>query len=309
MEEDYREKYLEEQGRLIKLWDAYEAQEKELNEAHQKIQDAFAVIEEKERTIAALKELIERKDEEIRDNEIKIATLGKTCSRYEPMIEELKEKYKNEKEKLAKLYAVTEDLDDDLNLARSAIRSRDSWFIENIGSFERLSEVIDERKKIMKGKISKEAKMDKFLKIPIQTKDEIVEIFQKIPGVGHSKAVALYETGFKDLKTLQKAKKEQLLEVKGFSEKLVEKVIKELKKKQWKKLAEGEGEKSEEEENAIKDFLKIPSIGDKEAEALYNAGFHSLDELKKAKAYQFVEIKGFSALLANNIYKELKKMK
>lgn len=309
MEEDYREKYLEEQGRLIKLWDAYEAQEKELNESQQKIQDAFAVIEEKERTIAALKELIEKKDEEIRDNEINITKLEKTRDRYEPMIEELKEKYANEKEKLAKLYAVTEDLDEDLNIAKDAIQTRDKWFMENIGAIERLSEAIDERKKIMKGKISKEAKMDQLLKKTVQTKDEVIEVFQKIPGIGHSKAVALYEAGYDDLKILMKASKEKLLEVKGFSEKLAEKIAKELKKKEWKKIIKDDGKKSKEEEEITKEFLKIPSIGDKEAEALYDAGFKSLDELKKAKAYQFVEIKGFSAQLANNIYKELKKMK
>lgn len=307
MEEDYRQKYLEEQGRLIKLWDAYEAQEKELNEAQQKIQDLLAQNEEKERTIVALKELIEKKDEEIRDNEIKIATLEKTCKRYEPMIEELKEKYEKEKEKLAKLYAVTEDLDHDLNLAKKAIQARDKWFMENIGAFERLAEAIGERKKIIEGKISREEKIGEVLKEKIPTKDEIIDVFQKIPGIGYSKALALYEAGYKDLKSLQKASASKLMKVKGFSEKLAKKVAGELKKKEWKKLLKED--KDEEKKAILKEFQKIPSVGEKEAEALYDAGFRSLEELKKAKAYQFVEIKGFSALLANNIYKELKKMK
>ena len=308
-DDEYRTKFLDEQARLMKLWDAYEAQEKELSESQLKIQDAFSVVEEKERTISALKELIERKDEEIRDNEIKITTLEKTCNRYEPMIEELKEKYGNEKEKLAKLYAVTEDLDDDFNLAKEAIQTRDAWFMENFGAFERLAEAIDERKKILKGKISKEAKMDQLLDKALPSKDEVIDTFQKIQGVGHSKAVALYDAGFSSLKNLMKASKEELSEVKGFSEKLIDKVIGELKKKEWKKLAEGEGKKSKEQEKIIKDFMKINTVGDKEAEALYDAGFRNIDELKKAKAYQFIEIKGFSASYTNNLCKELKKMK
>ncbi|HEC82129.1 MAG TPA: 50S ribosomal protein L32e [Thermoplasmatales archaeon] len=58
-------------------------------------------------------------------------------------------------------------------------------------------------------------------------------------------------------------------------------------------------------EDAIKEFTKLEGIGKAKAEALYQAGYTSVESLKKASVEDLVKVKGVTEALANKIKKQV----
>ena len=52
------------------------------------------------------------------------------------------------------------------------------------------------------------------------TKQQIIEQFSKIKGLGKAKAELLYTNGFDSLEKIQKSSTEKLIEIKGINEKI-----------------------------------------------------------------------------------------
>jgi predicted flap endonuclease-1-like 5' DNA nuclease len=138
------------QERLAKLWDAYENQERELDLAMKKISDLENKIKEYERINSTLKSVVETRDKEIRDLEIKVVTLEEEATRFQPQIDELTRLYKDEKERYAKLFVITEELEEDLASTKKELEIRDLWFKNNIGVMTNLSKSIRDRDMMVK---------------------------------------------------------------------------------------------------------------------------------------------------------------
>ncbi|UCH88459.1 MAG: hypothetical protein JSV49_09370 [Thermoplasmata archaeon] len=61
------------------------------------------------------------------------------------------------------------------------------------------------------------------------TKDDIIKMYQTLPGVGESTASKLYEAGYESLEELQEAEQEDLIMVEGINDKTAEAIVKALK--------------------------------------------------------------------------------
>jgi len=170
--------------RLIKLWDAYEKQEKELDESKAEIEVLEGEIQKFEIQKESMERLLHEKDSKIRNLEVHTLTLEKRISTLEPELEKLSEKYTREKDRLAKLYEIAEELDDDLKLAVREIRARDEWYLKHMSLFEDLHRAIQTRYSMIEDAVRTEANAAdrrKEATMPVAGKAE--EILAKIDGL------------------------------------------------------------------------------------------------------------------------------
>ncbi len=147
---DYRKEYEKEQERLTKLWDAYEIQEKDFEQAKDKIKVLENVIEEKERIILSLRQVAENRDTEIRELEIRTTSLEREKSEFDPKQKEMQKELKGQRDQFAKLYSLAEELDEELRYARNEIEVRDDWFREHINVFSGMCNAIKSREDIVR---------------------------------------------------------------------------------------------------------------------------------------------------------------
>jgi predicted flap endonuclease-1-like 5' DNA nuclease len=133
------------QERLAKLWDAYEEQEREFNLALKKISELEKKNRELEKINATLKKVTEGRDREIRELEIKETALEEENSQFRPELERLESLYQDEKERYAKLFAITEELEEELETARTELEIRDRWFQKHFGQLESFNVAMKER--------------------------------------------------------------------------------------------------------------------------------------------------------------------
>ncbi|MEE9152042.1 MAG: hypothetical protein V3U20_09455 [Thermoplasmata archaeon] len=147
---DYRREYEKEQDRLTKLWDAYEIQEKDFEQAKEKIKVLEDVIEEKERIIISLRQVAENRDSEIRDIEVKLSSLERENEDFEPKMKEMDRELKKQRDQFAKLYSLAEELDEELRYTRKEIEIRDEWFRDHINVFSGMCNALKSREEIIR---------------------------------------------------------------------------------------------------------------------------------------------------------------
>ena len=202
-----------EQQRLEKLWDAYEQQEKDLNASLDRINILEADIQTKETMISSLQELLTERDAKLRELEVERQRQGKVEAEYEPKIGEMEGTISDQTEKYERLLSITQEMEDELDLARRSLHARDSWFNSNVSSLESIAEVIKEWRNIQAGKFPevKEASG------PGGGKDEFVAAISKIKGLGAMKAENLYDAGFHTVDDLKAASIDDVASVVGFT--------------------------------------------------------------------------------------------
>ena len=210
-----------EQQRLEKLWDAYEQQEKDLNAALDRINFLEADIETKQTMIASLQELLVERDNKLRDMEIERQRQGKVEAEYEPRINVMEDTMNDQTEKYDRLLSITQEMEDELDLARKSLHARDSWFNLNVSSLESISEVIKEWRSIQAGKFPAVGKASG----PGGGKSEFVKAVAKIKGLGTIKAENLYDSGFHTISDLKAASLDDISSVIGFTKLSASKVV------------------------------------------------------------------------------------
>lgn len=210
-----------EQQRLEKLWDAYEQQEKDLNAALDRINFLEADIETKQTMITSLQELLTERDTKLREMEIERQRQGKVEAEYEPRIKVMEDTMNDQTEKYDRLLSITQEMEDELDLARKSLHARDSWFNLNVSSLESISEVIKEWRSIQAGKFPAVGKASG----PGGGKAEFVEAVSKIKGLGTIKAENLYDSGFHTIDNLKAASLEDISSVIGFTKLSASKVV------------------------------------------------------------------------------------
>ena len=211
-----------EQQRLEKLWDAYEQQEKDLNAALDRINFLEADIETKQTMITSLQELLTERDTKLREMEIERQRQGKVEAEYEPRIKVMEDTMKDQTEKYDRLLSITQEMEDELDLARKSLHARDSWFNLNVSSLESISEVIKEWRSIQAGKFPAVGKASG----PGGGKSEFISSVAKIKGLGAVKAENLYDAGFHTVEDLKNASTEDIASVVGFTNLSASKVVK-----------------------------------------------------------------------------------
>ena len=137
---------------MEKLWDAYEQQEKDLNAALDRINFLEADIETKETMITSLQELLTERDTRITELEVERQRQIKVEAEYEPRIKKMDDTISDQTEKYERLLSITQEMEDELDLARKSLHARDNWFNLNISSLESIEVIKKEWRNIQGGK-------------------------------------------------------------------------------------------------------------------------------------------------------------
>ncbi len=148
-EMDYKKEYEQERVRLAKLWDAYSIQEKEL----QKLRDTISLNEtkmvEKDALVKAAKEALDARDKEIRDLEIEVRALRAEKATFQPRLDELNKSLRIEKERYAKLFALSEELDEEVKKMKREVEARDEWDKLHLSQFGDVRRALEERSRMI----------------------------------------------------------------------------------------------------------------------------------------------------------------
>ncbi len=113
-------------------------------------------------------------------------------------------------------------------------------------------------------------------------KTVIKEFTKAIKGIGPSKAEALYDAGFRCLEQLKNTPTEVIAIAGGIGKKYAESISKQL---------------SPSKDEVIEEFIKIKGVGQKKAEALWDAGFHNVMDLKSRSDEQIKKVEGLENLV------------
>lgn len=113
-------------------------------------------------------------------------------------------------------------------------------------------------------------------------KTVIKEFTKAIKGIGPSKAEALYDAGFRSLEQLKNTPTEVIAVAGGIGKKYAESISKQL---------------SPSKDEVIHEFIKIKGVGQKKAEALWDAGFHKMMDLKSKSDEQIKKVEGLENLI------------
>ena len=135
----------QETERVLKVYDAFAAQEQEITTLKAEIEVLEKEIVDREIEKEGIEGLLTEKDNRLRETEMRGAKAGKQVEFLEPELEKMEEKYIREKNRLAKVFGISEELDNDLRLAVTELKSRDDWYVNHMALFEDLNKAIKDR--------------------------------------------------------------------------------------------------------------------------------------------------------------------
>ena len=165
----------EETDRLLKLYSAYEQQEKELLETKAEVEVLETEIVDREIEKESLESLLTEKDARIRELEFKSSKTGKQVEHLEPELEKMEEKYAREKDRLGKVFSIAEELDNDLRLAVVELQTRDSWYMDHMSLFENLNKAIQNRYEMIEAAAEAERQSQHMGRAIAERVEEMVE--------------------------------------------------------------------------------------------------------------------------------------
>lgn len=212
----------DEQRRLEKLWDAYERQEKDMDSLMSRLQYLETELEVKDKHITSMENMLSDRDKRIRELEVQQSHHQKLASEYEPRIDDLKEGLDDTQTKFDKLLAISEELEDELNVAKGALVARDDWFESHVSNLEEISRIIREWRDIQKGSFLVE---DSGTESAAQVKEDFFKQITQIPGLGNVKAERLYKAGFNSISKLRAASVDELTDLEGFTAVVAHKIL------------------------------------------------------------------------------------
>lgn len=252
--DDFKRQYEMERERLAKLWDAYEIQERELQQDKEKITKINEIAADKDRIIISLKHVLETRDAELRNAQVELNKLKREREEYQPKAEELQRLYREEKDKLSKLFILAQELDTNLSAAKQDILVRDEWFKTHVEAFRGAQRVVESYDRMMReSRERREARplIREDIKRIVETKpietvtetkgtipkpevatqisepmtrESFIDLLTTVPSLGRSKAEAIYNAGYTGLAKIRQATPKELSEAKGVSIDLARKI-------------------------------------------------------------------------------------
>jgi hypothetical protein len=137
------------QSALVKLWDAYERQERDTAS----LKDRIAILEQehlqKDNIIANLKVHTESKDGRLRESEMEVINLKRHKDESEPKIRSLESQLRGAEDRYAKVLKLWEASYESAKFWRKAAEDRDAWFDRHIGAFGDFKRALDERDEML----------------------------------------------------------------------------------------------------------------------------------------------------------------
>ena len=172
---DLEDRLGEETERLLKLYDAYELQEKEMVNLRAEIEVLEKEIVGREIEKESFETLLSEKDNRIRDLELRATKSSKQVDFLEPELQTMEEKYSREKDRLGKVFGIAEELDNDLRLAVVEMKSRDDWYVDHMGLFEDLNKAIKIRYEMIERSVEAERQSQHMQRAITDRMEELIE--------------------------------------------------------------------------------------------------------------------------------------
>ncbi len=166
----------EETDRMLKLYEAYDQQQKEIVNFKAEIEVLSKEIVDREIEKESLESLLNEKDNRIRELELKSSKSSKQVEHLEPELAKMEEKFSREKSRLGKVFNIAEELDNDLRLAVSEMRARDDWYVSHMALFEDLNKAIKERYEMIELAVEAERKSQHLQRAISERMDEMIEV-------------------------------------------------------------------------------------------------------------------------------------
>lgn len=157
---DMAGKYEQERQRLAKLWDAYEKQEKEMAALKEKMARLESELLDRDRIIKSLKDVLETRDRRTRELEIELTSLRGDKTGWEPRLKALETDLRLERERFAKLFALAEELEEEIKAAKKAVEARDEWYRSHVDVLGDLQRAMDDYDKMV-AQLGKQAETDR----------------------------------------------------------------------------------------------------------------------------------------------------
>ncbi|MBN1390471.1 MAG: hypothetical protein JXA22_07510 [Candidatus Thermoplasmatota archaeon] len=229
--------------RLMKLWDAYESQEKEMVAAMARIRDLEEKENDKERVISTLRELVDAKDSELRKLEVKGSSLDKETIDCRTRLQETTDLLNLEKNRYKKLYLLSRELEIDADRLSKELEVRDRWFRDNLSFLEELPQRLGRRLDMISdrdqpGHTLRELGDSSHKPRPalapspddgttfekIDPRDEAMKKLLEVPGMDEGKARTVTNAGFGDMEKLKKVSPFELVKLEGITPTLARKI-------------------------------------------------------------------------------------
>ncbi len=128
-----------------------------------------------------------------------------------------------------------------------------------------------------------------------------IENVTDIDGVGPSKAEALADAGYESVDDLREATAEELTEVEGISEALAADIVAQLSGVESELDEDEEVVVDEDEDEGPEDLEDISGVGPSKADALREAGYESVEDVKAASQSELADVEGIGNALAARI--------
>lgn len=106
---------------------------------------------------------------------MKATKASKRVEHLEPELDKMEEKYSREKDRLGKVFGIAEELDNDLRLAVTEMKSRDDWYVAHMQIFEDLNKAIKERYEMIERAVETERKSQHMSRAFNDRMDEMVQ--------------------------------------------------------------------------------------------------------------------------------------
>lgn len=124
---------------------------------------------------------------------------------------------------------------------------------------------------------------------PAERRKAAVKAFTDLPGIGKSKAEALYEAGFNNVEDLIRASVQQIAGAEGIGPKLAQ------------QIKESLPDEVPVEESDIQELLTLKAVTKPVAEALYRHGFRTKEDIKKTPIEYLIDLDEISEELAETL--------
>jgi septal ring factor EnvC (AmiA/AmiB activator) len=144
-EQKIRDELEKKQAALIKLWDSYELQERDISALKDRISFLEQELLQKDSIIANLRSHTESKDSRLRDTEIDLISMKRFKEESEPKIKNLEQQLRSADDRYAKVLKLWQATYESAKFWRKACEERDQWFDRHIGAFGDFKRAMDER--------------------------------------------------------------------------------------------------------------------------------------------------------------------
>ncbi len=144
-----REALRKKQESLNKLWDAYEAQEREVVKLKEKLAHADGERLESESALTNLKMALEARDTRIREMDIELIRLRKFKEEAEPKVHSLEAQLRAAEDRYSKVFKLAEVVSEKAKYWQRGAEERDTWFDRHIGVFGEFKRALEERETMM----------------------------------------------------------------------------------------------------------------------------------------------------------------